>query len=150
MILRFRNTSSDSKDLPGGCPQGTLIGVVLYILYINPIGYPGEITLQVNDLITNYWNYLDSMPDVLPTNLTLPTSLNSIKYMDDATIQEAVDLKTALATKLDRSGPLPSWESSGMVLPNQNTLMQLEVNSVKAISDQREMVLNPEKTNYDC
>ena len=38
MILRFRNCSSDPKDLPGGSPQGTLIGVIIYILYINPVG----------------------------------------------------------------------------------------------------------------
>ena len=36
MILRFRNCCSSSKCMPGGCPQGTLIGVILYILYINP------------------------------------------------------------------------------------------------------------------
>ena len=55
MILRFRNCNSNSKDLTWGCPQGTLIGVILYILYINPIGFPGEITLQVNDIMKTYW-----------------------------------------------------------------------------------------------
>ena len=66
--------------------------------------------------------------------------------MDDATLQEAVNLSTSLATKLDRSGPLPWWESSGKMLPNQNTLMQSEMNTLKSISDQHEMVLNSEKT----
>ena len=32
----FRNCCSDAKCLPGGCPQETLLGVILYILYINP------------------------------------------------------------------------------------------------------------------
>ena len=72
--------------------------------------------------------------------------MNSVKYMDDATIQEAVDLRTSLATKLDRSGPLPWWESSGKQLPNTNTFLQSEIESIKLISDQREMVLNPGKT----
>ena len=66
--------------------------------------------------------------------------------MDDATLQEAVDLTTTLATKLDRSSPLPWWESSGKLLTNQNTLLQSEINSIKHISDSREMVLNPDKT----
>ena len=65
MILRFRNCSSLPRDLPGGCPQGTLIGVILYILYINPIGFPGEITLQINDIVKSYWNQLDAIPYVL-------------------------------------------------------------------------------------
>ena len=146
MILRFRKCSSSPKDLPGGCPQGTLIGVILYILYINPIGFPGEITLTVNDLLVNYWKRLDSVPDLHPQNLHHPNSMNSVKFMDDASVQEAIDLNTALATKLDRSGPLPWWESSGKLLPNQNTLLQSEIIKIKQISDQREMVLNPKKT----
>ena len=146
MVLRFRNCTSLPKDLPGGCPQGTLIGVILYILYINPIGFPGEITLQVSDILVNHWTHLDSIPDLIPNNITLPSSMNSAKFMDDATVQEAVVLTTSLATKLDRSGPLPWWESSGKLLPNSNTLLQSEIETIKAISDQREMVLNPGKT----
>ena len=146
MILRFRNCCSNPKCLPGGCPQGTLIGVILYILYINPIGYPGEVTLQVSDLIHNYWEHLIPLPNLKPTNLNLPSNINSAKFMDDATIQEAIDLNTVLATKLDRSGPLPWWESSGKLLPNMNTLLNSEIAKVKQISDAREMVLNPDKT----
>ena len=146
MILRFRNCTSDPKDLPGGCPQGTLIGVILYILYINPIGFPGEVTLQISDILVEYWNHLDNILNLTPSTTTLPSTMNSVKYMDDATIQEAVDLKTSLATKLDRSGPLPWWESSGKQLPNANTFLQSEIESIKLISDQREMVLNPGKT----
>ena len=81
--------------------------MILYILYINPIGFPGEVTLQVNDIVNKYWNTLDDLPDLSSSNITLPTTMNSAKYMDDATIQEAVDLTTSLATKLDLSGPLP-------------------------------------------
>ena len=146
MILRFRKCCSDPRCLAGGCPQGTLIGVILYILYINPIGYPGEITLQISEILHNYWEYLDTVPNLVATQNSLPPTLNSSKYMDDATLQEAVDLTTSLATKLDRSGPLPWWESSGKLLPNQNTMLQSEINTIKQISDSREMVLNPDKT----
>jgi hypothetical protein len=134
MILRFRNCSSNPKALPGGCPQGTLIGVILYILYINPVGYPGEITLQINDLVKNYWNQLGSVPDLLPSSNILPVTM------------EAINLKTTLATKLDRSGPIPSWESSCKLLPVNNCSMQSEIENSKRISDEREMVLNPGKT----
>ena len=66
--------------------------------------------------------------------------------MDDATLQESVDLTSTLATKLDRSGPLPWWESSGKLLPNKNSLMHSEIETLKTISDKREMVLNANKT----
>ena len=146
MILRFRKCCSHPRCMSGGCPQGTLIGVILYILYINPIGYPGEITIQISDILHNYWTNIGIVPDLLPNNDVLPPSMNAAKFMDDATIQESVDLTTSLATKLDRSGPLPYWESSGKLLPNENTLLQTEINKIKQISDAREMVLNPEKT----
>ena len=72
--------------------------------------------------------------------------MNTAKYMDDATLQESIDLTSALATKLDRSGPLPWWESSGKLLPNENTLLQTAIETMKTISDDREMILNPDKT----
>ena len=76
MILRFRNCCSNSKCLPGGCPQGTLIGVILYILYINPIGYPGEITIQVSETIHKYWEQMPLIPDLIPCNKTLLCKIN--------------------------------------------------------------------------
>ena len=146
MILRFRNCCSSPKCLPGGCPQGTLIGVILYILYINPIGFPGEITINISDIVHNYWEKMPLIPDLCPPSSTLPETLNCTKFMDDATLQEAIDLTSTLATKLDRAGPLPQWESSGKLLPNNNTILQSEIETLKKISDAREMVLNPDKT----
>ena len=146
MILRFRNCCSHPKCLQGGCPQGTLIGVILYILYINPIGYPGEITLQVSEAIHKYWEQVPIFPELVPSKKILPSSMNTAKYMDDATLQEAIDTTITLATKIDRSGPLPWWEASGKVLPNENTLLHNEIVNLKKISDEREMVLNPDKT----
>ena len=54
MILRFRGCSSNPKDMPGGMPQGTLLGVILYILYINPVGFPSEITTVISDILHEY------------------------------------------------------------------------------------------------
>ena len=65
--------------------------------------------------------------------------MNNVKFM-------AIELKSSLATKLDRSGPLPWWESSGKLLPNNNTCLQAQIEVVKQISDKREMVLNSTKT----
>ena len=66
--------------------------------------------------------------------------------MDDATIQEVVDINSALASNIDRSGPLPYHESSGKILPGCNTRLLDEVRKIKRISDDREMVLNAKKT----
>ena len=71
--------------------------------------------------------------------------------MDDATLQEKINLKNDLATNIDRSGPLPCWELgakqvNGKVLPKENSLLQLKINKIKQLSDSREMTLNTSKT----
>ena len=120
-------------------------------MYINPVGFPSEITISISDLLHDYWIVLDTIPD-LPTNSeTLPPTVQSTKFMDDATIQEKVNLKTELATNLDQPGPLPSWElgsnqNNGLVLPAQNTELQTQINTIKHLSDSREMTLNTSKT----
>ena len=142
MIVRFRGCESAPKDLPGSAPQGTLLGVFLYILYINPICFPGEVTIQVHEVLTKYWQHLDltTIPNIdfetlqvdntewlVPKpedHLKLPETLNAAKFMDDATCQEVVDINSALVSNIDRSGPLPFWESSGKILPKENSLLQ--------------------------
>ena len=146
MILRFRGCTSDPEDMPGGMPQGTLLGVILYILYINPVGFPAELTIKISDTLHDYWEALNEIPDLTPSVDTLPSTMQSIKFMDDATLQESVDLQNELATNRDRSGPLPFWESSGKVLPKENTELQNQIDLIKALSDHREMSLNTDKT----
>ena len=151
MILRFRGCSSSPKDMPGGMPQGTLLGVILYILYINPVGFPAEATIKISNDLHNYWNILDRIPDIPKNDETLPPSLQAVKFMDDATIQERINLITHLASSIDRSGPLPFWElgdqqANPKVLPGANSLLQNQIVSIKNLSDQREMSLNPDKT----
>ena len=137
MIVRFRGCSSHPKELPGGMPQGTLLGVILYILYINPIGFPSEITLEISDTVHEYWKTLHTFPPTTTSSATLPPTVQCVKFMDDATVQEAVNLTTSL---------VPSNTSSAKILPKENTLIQTQLNELKQISDCREMTLNNEKT----
>ena len=45
MILRYKGVSSSKHPLPGGGPQGTLLGLFLFLILINYAGF--------NDLQTN-------------------------------------------------------------------------------------------------
>lgn len=153
MHVKFRGFTSQKKAMNGGFPQGTLLGGILYICYINPVGFPAEITnnpellsiLTEEDMIANDPASGHLQPPQ-PTEPILHHTLNSVKYVDDATLQEVVDLKMTLCSNIDRSGPLPFHESSGKILPECNTLLQGEIDNIKRISDQREMVLNAAKT----
>ena len=47
MHIRFRGVTSKERVMPGGAPQGTLLGVIYYLIYINPVGFPAEITQNI-------------------------------------------------------------------------------------------------------
>ena len=115
MFCRFRGCCSSLKDMIAGCPQGTLLGCILYILYINPIAFPGEITIQVEETLTRYWEKLDKDINLVHENLSLPETVQSVKYMDDATVQESLDLSTALSldniTSSDKRRVLPHTDN---------------------------------------
>ena len=148
MIVRFRGCQSEEKLIPGSAPQGTLLGVILYILYINPISFPGEVTLEIHDVLTSYWEHysIPSYENTQHSSSQLPETMYAAKFMDDVTCQEVIDIDTALVSNIDRSGPLPFWESSGKILPAENSILQKEIKNIKEISDQREMKLNSKKT----
>ena len=55
--------------------------------------------------------------------------------MDDATVQERIDLETQLVSNLD-----------GNFLPKPNTELQKQIDTIKNISDEREMSRNSDKT----
>ena len=137
MILRFRGCSSNPKDMPGGMPQGTLLGVILYILYINPVGFPSEITTDISDILHKYWEVLDDIPAPVSNYETLPETLQSIKFMDDATVQEVIDLPPNLEY---------IHADDELVLQKENTKLQNQIEKIKKLSDEREMSLNSGKT----
>ena len=146
MVVRFRGVTSNQKSIPGSAPQGTLLGGALYVLYINPIGFPSEFTEKLNLALNEIGDHPESSILRNQHEPSLPETVKSIKFMDDATIQETIDLNTALCSNIDRSGPLPFHESSGKVLPASNSLLQHQIIEIKRISDEREMVLNAKKT----
>ena len=80
------------------CPQGTLIGWILYIRYINPIAFPTEITIKSRD---KYWEKLDKDFVCIQNRHFLSAKMQSVKYMDNITIQEAIYLNDALRSDLD-------------------------------------------------
>ena len=110
----------------------------LYILYINPIAFPSEITIQVGENLTNYSDVLDNYDELQEQHSILPSRLQSTKYMDDATIQEALDLRNITFNS----------DQHQRVLPQSYALLQDQINSLKNIRDQKEMRLNCSRQNF--
>ena len=53
LILKYKGKLSESKSLPGGTPQGTRLGMFLFLLLINFAGYESsELQNNIGSLIT--------------------------------------------------------------------------------------------------
>ena len=51
LILRHKGESSGRKAMPGGGPQGSKLGLFLFLILINAIGYP-NLEINFGDKIT--------------------------------------------------------------------------------------------------
>ena len=79
MIVRFKGARSSQKCLPGGGPQGTLLGLLLFLVLINDLGFENQKN-NAGDLATSKKNMKEA-------------NLIHLKYVDDLLLAEAVDLK---------------------------------------------------------
>ena len=107
MMVRFKGAKSANKSLPGGGPQGTLLGLLLFLVLINDAGFENQVN-NAGELITGKRNF---------------KAANKIhlKYVDDMTIAEAVKLKEKLVSVPDRPQPDLYHARTGHYLPTENS-----------------------------
>ena len=82
MVLRYKGKKSSSKPLPGGGPQGTLLGLLLFLILVNDVGFEGQ--ENNNGEIITCKRKIKEMNKL------------HLKYVDDLTVAEAVQMKTQL------------------------------------------------------
>ena len=74
MLVKFKGETSGTKSLPGGGPQGTLLGLLLFLVLINFCGFDND--CNIGEKITN------------PKNKFKPETFLA-KFVDDLTIDES-------------------------------------------------------------
>ena len=89
LIVSYKGEQSSSKEMPGGGPQGTILGMFLFIILINAAGFKDQNT-HIGQKITRALNKRNEMPP------------KHWKYVDDLTIAEALNLKEKLKEDKDK------------------------------------------------
>ena len=109
MIVRYNGKQSSSKSLPGGGPQGTLLGLLLFLVLINDLGFDNQKN-NTGELITRR------------NNLKAANVLH-LKYVDDMTLAESINLKKKLVYIPESVRPLPDsfHAKTGHVLPSKSS-----------------------------
>ena len=73
MVVKYKSKLSSVKDLPGGGPQGTLLGLLLFLVLINDAGFEKQMN-NAGDLLT------------CRRNMKVVNNIHH-KYVDDLTHQ---------------------------------------------------------------
>ena len=129
MILRYKGVNSSRYFMPGGSPQGTLLGVLLYLVYVSDIG----MNLPPLEQISTSTYDIQSIPYPPP----LPTSESEcrLKYVDDLTLGECVNLQHQL-----------QHDGTDYHLPPEKSLLQKRLNDLSLAAKTHDMKLNLSKT----
>ena len=135
LILRYKGRASGRKLLPGGGPQGTRLGLFLFLILINAAGY--EILEEnIGKHITMKRSKRTKMPNI------------HLKFVDDLTLAETLNLKDCLVPNPDTNQPYPLayHDRTKHVLPGSANEMQNQLNKLIQYCTDNDMRINQGKT----
>ena len=124
LLVNYKGCKSNRKRLPGGGPQGTLLGMFLFLVMINAAGFRNNLQ-NVGKWITKPFNRRKPMPRI------------HLKYVDDMTVAEALNLKKKLIVNPDPHPPRPLQyhQRTGHVLPAGQSAVQTLLVDLKGYAD---------------
>ena len=132
MVVRYKDATSKRKMLPGGGPQGTLLGLLLFLVLINDAGFT-EQSNNAGEIITSKMNF---------------KAANEIhlKYVDDMLLAEAINLKQTLEPHLSSALPANFRERTGHTLPQDRSRVYKQLLQTVKYADENDMKINFQKT----
>ena len=134
MEVFFKGEKSGRKKLPGGGPQGTVLGMFLFLILINAAGFQENIK-SMGEIITN--------PAI---NKRQPLQKIHMKWIDDMTAAESIYLKDNLLKHPNPVQPFQYHERHGYYLPPEKSKLQTLLNDLMTYTEDHQMRLNTTKT----
>ena len=122
MVLKYNGAISDPQPLPGGTGQGSLLGMLIFIIELSDAGMP--VPPQITSSGT-----ADVISRDSPLSAVSDTEIR-LKYIDDQTQGEVLRLDTVLDLNYEKSGPRLYNDRHGHVLPPEKTHLQTRLNEI--------------------
>ena len=132
--MKYRGTYSSIFSLPGGGPQGSLLGLFLFLVLIDDLGFCGQMN-NVGDLITQKKKVFE---------------INGmhLKYVDDLALVEAVNLTNQLTLVSPENRPLPDTyrARTGHTLRVESSKVYEQLKNTVSYAENNKMKINLSKT----
>ena len=133
MILRYKGKNSSRKKLPGGGPQGTKLGLFLFLILINAAGV-GYLEKHIGKQITERMCKRKPIKNI------------HLKYVDDMSIAQSINLPECLIQNPNPQRPFEHHDHTNHILPSESYILQEQINSLVEYCQTNEMRINENKT----
>ena len=129
LIVSYRGATASPQPLPAGSPQGTVLGVIVFIVKVNGLALRPPIPRSIP-----------------PPNKQEDKSVN-VKYLDDSSSACSINLKKCLIPDPDeREKPLNYHEKNKLILPKANNPLQAHLDEIFTFTQEQNMKINQGKT----
>ena len=118
--------------MPGGGPQGTRLGLFIFLILINAAGYE-ILNMNIEKHITTKLSKRTPLPNI------------HMKYVDDLSYAQSINLKESLTDNPNPVLPTTYHDRTHHTLPTTACQLQGELNRLVEYSEMNQMRINQDK-----
>ena len=116
LIVRYKGRNSSRKAMPGGTPQGTILGLFLFLIIVNSAGFK-KLEKNLGSKITQ------------SINKRAPLPYSHMKFIDDLSLVKSLNLRDCLVTNPNPIHPVTFRDRTHHLLPDSAGDMQTQLDN---------------------